>query len=90
MLIDEAIMSPGEWISCIAVIIQGLCVVAGAVWAVSTLRGTGNSLQGSINHLSNTINKLETKIDKMENNHVDHEVRLRLAEQRIASSGPPH
>lgn len=84
-------MTPGEWISCVAVLLQGLCAVVGAVWVVSSLRNTGSSLQGSINHLSNTINKLETAIDKVEDRQVDHEVRLRLAEQRIGMSNqPPH
>ena len=64
------------------VIIEGIGLLAGAVWAVGQIKATTGSLKVSLDNLTGTMEKVETVVARLDTHTNDHEARLRVLEAR--------
>ncbi len=64
------------------VIIEGLGLFGGAVWAVGQIKSTTGSLKVSLDNLTGTMEKVENAVARLDSHTNDHEARLRVLESR--------
>ena len=70
-------------ISTIALFLQFVSLIVGAVWVVGKIRTTTEVLNNTISNLGKTIERLEVTLLKIETQYISHEVRIAKIEQYI-------
>lgn len=75
-------MEAMEWFALIGLLAQLIGMGVGAFWVVSSVRATSNQLATSVDSLTRTLDKLEGTIKVVEEKQIDHEIRVRLLEEK--------
>jgi hypothetical protein len=75
-------MTAVEWFALLGLITQLIGMGAGAFWVVGSVRATSNQLAGAVESLNKTLDKLEKTMKEVEVKQVDHEIRMRLVEEK--------
>ena len=79
-----------EWLALVGLLTQLVGMGVGAFWVVTSVRATSNQLAGSVDSLTKTLDKLEATIKTVEQTQIDHEIRIRLVEEKSKCRGQNH
>lgn len=83
-------MNAMEWFALLGLIAQLVGMFAGGFWVVTSVRATSNQLAGSVDSLTKTLDKLEHTIKTVEQTQIDHEIRIRLVEEKAKCRATLH